>query len=184
MGKAPSQGQLPPLSTKRMNNLTTFHHNFRTRGIRGDNPRRGRASRQDRDRGQAIVEFILVVPILLLLLFGMIEFGAAWRTQHVLTHASREGARYATTLPSTIDSVKHVVLQRLQEGGLNPEQALLRTQICSGSGCSGTLDVVEVDYPFNFRLLTPLLELTCLNRDCNFVGGEWRLTASTSMRNE
>lgn len=150
----------------------------------GRKHQRGKGFRRGASPGQAIVEFIVIAPILLLLLFAMIEFGAAWRTQHVLTHATREGARYAITLPSTPDSLQQIVRDRLQDGGLDPTRAQLNLNICSGSGCSGVLDVVEVDYPFNFRLLTPLLEFVCQNRECNFAGGQWHLIAHTSMRNE
>lgn len=49
-----------------------------------------------KNRGQAMVEFALVLPILLLLLFGMIEFGRVFHEYLVVTHAAREGARVAT----------------------------------------------------------------------------------------
>ena len=43
--------------------------------------------------GAAVVEFALILPILILLLFGVIEFGTLMYNQQVLTNASREGAR-------------------------------------------------------------------------------------------
>lgn len=48
-----------------------------------------------RSRGQALVEFAFVVPIFLLLLFGIIEFGRYVYTVQILNNAAREGARYA-----------------------------------------------------------------------------------------
>lgn len=44
-------------------------------------------------RGQSLVEFALVIPILLLLMVGIMEFSRAWMTQNILTSAAREGAR-------------------------------------------------------------------------------------------
>ncbi|PLC12149.1 hypothetical protein AUQ48_07750 [Kocuria flava] len=44
-------------------------------------------------RGAAAVEFALVVPVLLALLLGIIEFGRAYNVQISLTHAAREAAR-------------------------------------------------------------------------------------------
>lgn len=44
--------------------------------------------------GQALVEFAILLPVLLLLLLGIIEFGLLLFNQHVITNASREGARY------------------------------------------------------------------------------------------
>ena len=45
------------------------------------------------ERGAAAVEFALVLPLLLLLLGGIIDFGFALNTQISLTHAAREGVR-------------------------------------------------------------------------------------------
>ncbi len=45
------------------------------------------------ERGAAAVEFALVVPILLALLLGIVEFGRAYNVQISLTHAARETAR-------------------------------------------------------------------------------------------
>jgi len=45
-------------------------------------------------RGAAVVEFAIVLPLLLLVLFGIIEFGFIMYDKHIITNASREGARY------------------------------------------------------------------------------------------
>lgn len=47
------------------------------------------------DRGASALEFALVVPILLVLVMGIIEFGFMFQAQLALTHAAREGARMA-----------------------------------------------------------------------------------------
>ncbi|MBV2235282.1 MAG: pilus assembly protein [Sterolibacterium sp.] len=47
-----------------------------------------------RHRGAAAVEFALVLPLLLLLLFGIIEFSIALYDKALITNASREAARY------------------------------------------------------------------------------------------
>ena len=49
-----------------------------------------------RDEGAAAVEFALVLPILVVLLFGIIEFGLVFDAQLTITHAAREGARVAS----------------------------------------------------------------------------------------
>ena len=43
--------------------------------------------------GQAAVEFALVIPFLLIMLVGIVEFGRAWNEHQVITDAARETAR-------------------------------------------------------------------------------------------
>jgi len=45
------------------------------------------------NRGQAIVELAILLPVLLLILLGILEFGRIFSTYITITHASREGAR-------------------------------------------------------------------------------------------
>jgi Flp pilus assembly protein TadG len=45
--------------------------------------------------GAAAVEFALLLPLLVLLLFGLIQFGLAFNTRIQATNAAREGARMA-----------------------------------------------------------------------------------------
>lgn len=55
-----------------------------------------------RDDGVAIVEFALLLPVLLFILFGIIDFGRAFNAQIALQHAVHEGARvYAITQDET-----------------------------------------------------------------------------------
>ena len=56
------------------------------------------STKTSRESGAALVEFAIIAPLLLLLVFGIIEFGRAYNAQNSLTHAAREGAReYAIT---------------------------------------------------------------------------------------
>ena len=43
------------------------------------------------DEGQALVEFALILPVILLLVVGMLEFARAWNLHQALTDAAREG---------------------------------------------------------------------------------------------
>lgn len=49
--------------------------------------------RLERERGAAVVEFALIVPLLLLLVFGIAEFGRAYYLQTTISNAAREGVR-------------------------------------------------------------------------------------------
>ena len=54
-----------------------------------------RACRLGREEGQATVEFAIVIPLLLLLIVGIIEFGKAFNYWIDLNHLANEGARWA-----------------------------------------------------------------------------------------
>jgi hypothetical protein len=56
-------------------------------------PSAKRNPRDDSRAGQALVEFAIVVPILLLILLGIVDFARAWNVYEVLTDAAREGTR-------------------------------------------------------------------------------------------
>lgn len=50
------------------------------------------------ERGQGLVEFSILVPLFLILLLGMLEFGMAFNHQLTLGYATREGARIGADL--------------------------------------------------------------------------------------
>ena len=54
------------------------------------------------ESGNAVVEFALVLPFLLLILFGIVNFGVLMYNQSVITNAAREGARWASIHTSTV----------------------------------------------------------------------------------
>ncbi len=60
----------------------------------------GRTFRES-ERGAALVEFALVLPVIVIITFGMISSGIAYNHKLDMTHAAREGARYGATLPLT-----------------------------------------------------------------------------------
>lgn len=53
---------------------------------------------QNGERGAAIVEAAIVLPILLVLTFGIWQTSRAWNVQSSLNHAAREAARYGATI--------------------------------------------------------------------------------------
>ncbi len=58
------------------------------------------------NRGNAVVEFALVFPLMLLVCFGITEFGRAWMTMNILTSAAREGVRLAAVTAPDIPAVE------------------------------------------------------------------------------
>jgi len=65
---------------------------------------RTRRSSADRkgERGQALAEFALVLPLILFFIAGIIEFGRAWNIKQAVTDAAREGARYTVVMDPTM----------------------------------------------------------------------------------
>ena len=63
------------------------------------------------NRGNAVIEFALVLPLLLLVCFGITEFGRAWMTMNILTSAAREGVRLAAVTAPDVAAVT----QRVQD---------------------------------------------------------------------
>ena len=71
-----------------------------------------------RNRGQAVIEFALVLPLLLVILFGIVEFARAWMTMSVLTSAAREGARLAAVTAPDVSLVTARVNEVCGSAGL------------------------------------------------------------------
>ncbi|HLL81454.1 MAG TPA: TadE/TadG family type IV pilus assembly protein, partial [Longimicrobium sp.] len=79
------------------------------------------------DEGQAVVEFALIVPVLLLLVLGVVEFGRAWSAHQAVTDAAREGARLAVIADPTVteDSVRKAIRNALSGASLNGQLAVI-----------------------------------------------------------
>ena len=71
-----------------------------------------------RKRGAAAVEMALVLPLLLTMLFGIIEYGWVFTVRQALTHAAREGARVAVLQASTEDDITERVDTALAPYGI------------------------------------------------------------------
>ena len=91
-------------------------------------------------RGVAVVEFALVIPLLLLLVFGIVEFGRAYQTRLTVTNAAREGVR---VLAVTDDQPAAEAAALVAATGIDPAQVTIVATPCSG----GMPAVVQVSYP-------------------------------------
>jgi len=74
------------------------------------------------NRGQSMIEFALVLPLLLAILFGITEFGRAWMTANILTSAAREGARLAVVTGPDVAAVTTRVTDVCTAAGVTPTQ--------------------------------------------------------------
>jgi Flp pilus assembly protein TadG len=108
------------------------------------------SSRKARDRGTAAVEFALVVPILLLIVFGIIDFGRALNAQIVLTGAARDGVRLAALGYPDAAIQARVVAAAPDLSGVT---ATVAASCPPGAGPTANAQV-NVSYSFSF--ITPI----------------------------
>ena len=148
------------------------------------------------ERGAALVEFALCLPLLLVVIAGIVDFGFAFQRYEVITNAAREGARLAT-LPQYQGNetmIKDRVRQYVQQGlsldtaALNtvlPLTQILVDDVAPITVTDGTnsfnlaATTVTVTYNHDFLLLQPILGL--INKNW---GSSIQLRAQSQMRNE
>lgn len=99
------------------------------------------------ESGSATVEFALVLPIFLLLIFGMIEFGRLLSVQHLLNTAAREGARMASLPGADNASVIAKINEVLSGGGIAYDTLQLTPSNVSSAGRNDPVTVrIRVNY--------------------------------------
>jgi hypothetical protein len=127
--------------------------------------------------GQALVEFALVVPVLLLLILGLAEFSRAWNTQQVLTDTAREALRSSVVANSgfTYAGMLRLIDDALLRASLDPDQAEVTVE--GWRTGTGTPARIQIDYRYEFGFSGPLV---------SWATGGRSLALSTSfvMRNE
>jgi Flp pilus assembly protein TadG len=127
--------------------------------------------RRHRERGSALAETAVVMTVLLILMFGIIDFGRALYTYSFVAQLARQGARWAIVrggdctvidnCPATTTNLQTYV-QSLNEGATNASSITASLTFVpppsnigcstSGSNAPGCLAVVKVSYPFTFML--------------------------------
>ena len=121
-------------------------------------------------RGQALVEFALLLPLVMLILIGIVEFGRAWQAKQTLTDVAREGARLSVIGdPNTYKSdVDLAVRTAIVVAGFDSSTAsgflVEWPEGCRWIGCSpllGTNDpvAVKLTLPYQFVALHRLTQL-------------------------
>jgi Flp pilus assembly protein TadG len=137
------------------------------------------------DRGTALLEMALTLPLMLFVSIGIVEFGRAYQTWQVLTNAAREGARIAV-LPGTDDAAVTTRVRTYISDGQLPHSATAgvvithNNTIAIGAGTT-TASRVTVNYPFTFMVLQPIAKLVTPQAT---TGAPITMSVSALMRNE
>lgn len=124
------------------------------------------------EKGQALVEMALVLPILLIIVFGIIEFGRIMNTYLILTNAAREGARQGVVGGTDLD-----VYNAVKNNAYTLDSEELVIDIDSdppGSRSRGTPLTVRVSY--DVQIIAPVIGA--------ITGNPYTVTASSTMRIE
>ena len=100
------------------------------------------------ERGAAAVEFALVVPLLLLLVFGIANFGRAYTISATLGNAARTGAR--TMALENSASAARTAAQGAAPGVPLSTSQIAVTGSCPTGSTSTTLVTVRITYPMTF----------------------------------
>jgi Flp pilus assembly protein TadG len=128
-----------------------------------------------REAGQALVEFAMIVPLLVLLLCTLVDFGRAFYTWLLVTNAAREGARVAATQQPVTN-----VVTRINDSISGLDSTELTITLTNVQGPRG--EPVEVDLAYDFAFVSPIGDII------NFVSGgsltDPTITSHASMRLE
>lgn len=119
---------------------------------------RGRVARHRREGqfGQGFAELVLVLPLLLTILFGILDLGRAFYTYVALTNAAREAARYAAVNDSTA-SITQVKDEFTPPGGTDVSGCVAGTLTYAATGGGARGSDYTVDVSCQFQLVTPFM---------------------------
>ena len=136
-----------------------------------------RARRKNGEKGQALVEFTLLLPIFLLLLFAIIDFGMGFYSWITVTNSAREGARLGVVM-ATAQEIEDRVYQTAD---LPNESTQMTVTVTNAQGQPGESVVVKVDYDYD--LITPLAGIVSFISG-NVIGPTLTFSSTAEMRLE
>lgn len=114
------------------------------------------------ERGAELIEFALVLPLLLMIVLGIVDFGFLFQRMQVVTNAAREGARMAVLPGYATADVQARVRDFVQTGGVptsltNPDVKVTAATIpTTPGGPTMTGRRVEVTYTHQYLFIGPI----------------------------
>ena len=101
-------------------------------------------------KGQTLIEFVLLLPLVLLLLFIIFDFGRAIYYRSLLSNAAREGARYGAVAPG--DTAGILAAAKLHVYGIDPANLTILS-LDTGT----TTNTIRVTVSYNYVPATPII---------------------------
>jgi Flp pilus assembly protein TadG len=132
------------------------------------------------ERGAALLETAITLPLILLVSVAIFEFGRAYQTWQVLTNAAREGARVAVLSGTTPDQIRGAVKTYAEVGGLTVTDGQISIDQFKSVG-TWTGSEITVAYPFEFMVLNPVAQMVSSGSK---LGEALTISAVAVMRNE
>lgn len=105
------------------------------------------------ERGQTMTEFAFILPILIVLMLGIVQFGIAFNNYVSLTDAVRAGARKAAVSRHESNPAGACRAQVIASRGNLDQTKLQQNLVCSSSWAPGAEVRVYADYPYEIKLL-------------------------------
>ena len=100
-------------------------------------------------KGQALVEFAIVLPLILLIVLGIVQFGMLLNSYLSLTNAAREGARTGVIGGNNYDIIETIINT---SPTLNPSKMTIVPSPAEGYRVSGGTLTVSIDYNYEFTV--------------------------------
>lgn len=115
--------------------------------------------RRPRDRGASAVEFAIVLPVMLLIIGALVDFGRALYTQVVLTNSAREGVRAVVMGAANTGVEQRTRAAAIGLSTSSPTLAVLPPADGLCTSTPGSLATLGVVYQFDWLLLKPAMNL-------------------------
>lgn len=122
-------------------------------------------------KGQSMVEFVMVLPLFLIILLGMIEFGLIFNAYITIINGAREGARTGSVggsdfqIESQVENISNLLDLDMLSVSISPNESLRSRG-----------DSLEVLVDYDYKMITPLIG--------TLLGGTIELQGRTVMRVE
>ena len=122
-------------------------------------------------KGQAMVEFVLILPVFLLLLLGMVDLSRVISANFVIDNAARSAARIGVVSNSDAD-----IIAAIENGTESLNEAVITYTITPTEGTRGPGDELTVEINYTVDILTPIVS--------NVLGDSIPISGKTIMRVE
>jgi Flp pilus assembly protein TadG len=138
--------------------------------------------RDRKRRGSAVMDAALVLPLLLALMFGTVEYGYYFFVRHTLTAAAREGARAGIMPSGNNTKVTNAIVQYLYNAGLQSSSTSLDSKFTLS--INPAADTVTTGNPMTVTISVSWGNIGSAYRPLGIIPTTKNVTGTTVMRKE